>query len=91
MKDSVFVELCKSGDVEKFKVALMNGVNANADDVREALMYTAIDDYIEVAELLLKHSADVNARDNKDNTALMWAIRHSKTEFAELLRSYGAK
>jgi len=47
---------------------------------------------MEVARLLLKHGADVNARDEKGQTPLDWAGLYGEAlEMFELLRSYGAQ
>ena len=56
-----------------------------------ALMWAANNGYTETAELLLKHGANVNAKDNEGSTALMCAADNGHTETANLLRRYGAK
>ncbi|MBQ3455721.1 MAG: ankyrin repeat domain-containing protein, partial [Synergistaceae bacterium] len=43
-----------------------------------------------VAEILLKHGADANIKDEFGRTALMIAERNHHSDVAELLRRYGA-
>ena len=44
----------------------------------------------EIAEILLRHGANVNARDNAGWTALMGASKEGRSEVAEVLLKYGA-
>lgn len=92
MSDDDFVKLCMSGDIKKVEEAIMNGANINARDCVgwTALMMAAYKGYINIAEVLIKHGADVNIRTNTW-TALSWATRYGHTETADLLRKYGAK
>ena len=43
----------------------------------------------EVTELLIAKGADVNAKDQDDETPLDWAIHGKLTEIADLLRKHG--
>ena len=45
----------------------------------------------EIVELLISGDADVNAKDRDDKTPLDWAIKHKRTETADLLRKHGGK
>ena len=47
--------------------------------------------YSELAKLLLFNGADVNAKDDRGRTALMWAIESGHDEMAEILRKYGSR
>ena len=54
-------------------------------------MCAAEDGHTETAKLLLKHGADVNAKNNSwTATAIKCATKKGHTETANLLRSYGA-
>ena len=44
----------------------------------------------EIVELFLKHGADVNAKDDAGETALMNAALIGRTKFAEILLKHGA-
>ena len=44
----------------------------------------------ETVELLLGHKADVNAREDSDNTPLLWAVFQNQPEIAQLLLENGA-
>lgn len=98
MSDNDFIELCKSSDSRKVEEAIMNGANVNArtKTTWTVLMEVVDEGITEVAELLLKHGADVNAKSYSDDkffkgwTALMCAAWNGNTEMAELLLKHGA-
>ncbi len=94
MSDYDFIELCKSGDAVKVQKAISNGANVNAkdNDGRTTLMYAALNGQADVAEVLLKHGADLNAkRPYYDcETALMDAAREGHADVAEILLKHGA-
>jgi cytohesin len=46
--------------------------------------------HLEVAEVLLEHGADVEARDNKDRTPLHWAAKRGRVEVVRVLLEHGA-
>ena len=48
-------------------------------------------DHKEIVELLIAKGADVNTQDDDDKTPLDWAIKHKRTEVADLLRKHGGK
>ncbi|XP_015684323.1 GA-binding protein subunit beta-1 [Protobothrops mucrosquamatus] len=50
----------------------------------------ASEGHASIVEVLLKHGADVNAKDMLKMTALHWATEHSHQEVVELLIKYGA-
>src|SRR4051794_11743986 len=45
---------------------------------------------VKVAKTLIKHGADVDARDDQGQTALMMAVRRRQSEAVDLLLSNGA-
>lgn len=91
MIDSEFIELCKSGNTEKVKEAIIDGANVNAKGNHgyTALMWAAWRGHTQIAELLIKYGAEVNAKTTGGNTALILAGKN--TETAYILRSHGAK
>uniref|UniRef100_A0A8C5L0S1 GA-binding protein subunit beta-1 n=1 Tax=Jaculus jaculus TaxID=51337 RepID=A0A8C5L0S1_JACJA len=50
----------------------------------------ASEGHASIVEVLLKHGADVNAKDMLKMTALHWATEHNHQEVVELLIKYGA-
>lgn len=59
MRDSYFVELCKSGDAAKVEEAIMNGANINAMNrgSRTALMWSERFHHTETSNLLRSYGA----------------------------------
>lgn len=55
-----------------------------------ALHYAAFAGHNEIAQLLIAHGADVNARTPNDSTALMMATREGREDLARLLLDAGA-
>ena len=55
---------------------------------RTPLHFAARDNEVEMVELLLKHGADVNAKQNSGLTPLRVAMRNNAVEAADLLHSY---
>ena len=45
----------------------------------------------EIVELLISKGADVNVKNDGDETALDWAVAWDKPEIAALLRKHGGK
>ncbi len=91
MSDKNFLNLCRLGDVRKVEEALWHGANANAKENKggTALHEAAFRGYSDVAEVLLKYGADVNAT-SYGETALYNAAGQGNTKVAELLLRYGA-
>ena len=54
------------------------------------MMWAAGKGHVEVVRLLLAHHANVDARDRRGQTALVWATTARKTEVVELLKKAGA-
>jgi len=55
------------------------------------LHWAAYEGHKETAELLIAKGVDVNAKTNDGETPLDWAIKHKRTETANLLRKHGGK
>ena len=93
MSDKDFVNLCKSGNVAEIEEAINNGANVNAKYYNITPLMGVLQCDVELtdlAELLIKKGADVNAKDNFSNTILMRAAIRNYTKTAELLIKYGA-
>ena len=84
------------GKLEIARVLLDRGANASAKNVRGLTPLHMVsrggqEDGAGVAQLLLKHGADINAQDENHATALDLALYHERTEIASLLLHYGDK
>ncbi len=89
------VSLAENGRLEELREAINAGADVNARDKSDkyggtALIKAAMLGHTATAALLLKHGADINAKDNRGSTALMWAAMLGYTETAELLLKNGA-
>ena len=99
-----FVEAIKMGDAKKVGEFLRAGANPNAEFKSQTppglwetatfeatpLSYAAGDGNLEIAQLLLDHSADPNLRDSDSDTALMAAASCGYVAIVELLLKCGA-
>lgn len=54
------------------------------------LHLAAMNGEFDIAKMLLKHNADVNAKNNKRMTALCYATNDNRQELVELLLAHGA-
>jgi len=55
------------------------------------LIWSAGNGHVEIVGMLLARHANVDARDSRGQTALMWATAAKKAEVARLLREAGAR
>ena len=65
-------------------------VNATNINYETALMKALEYGYFEIVKYLVKHGADVNARDNTNKTALMYASKWGQLEMVKCLVEHGA-
>lgn len=79
----VSTEVMKPADEEKA------GTDVN-EDISAAALIASLEGNIEMSEALIKAVDDINARDNKGNTALMLAAAFGKTETVSILIKAGA-
>ena len=54
---------------------------------RTALMHAACGGYKEIVQALIDNGADINAQDDKKNTAMTLAQKKGRTEIMETLKS----
>ena len=66
-------------------------VTAKSKDDVTALMMTSLNGVVETTKLLLDRGADVNAKDDKGHTALMWARVDNHSEIMNLLKQHRAE
>ena len=85
-------EAARTGNIEAVRQHLAAGVDVNANlGETTSLNVAAFEGHIEIAELLIAKSADLNARNHWNNTPLGSAIRNDLNAMADLLRKHGAK
>jgi ankyrin repeat protein len=83
-----------TGNAEVIGALLDAGVDPDAanSEGQTALMVVARTGNVEAARLLLRHHADVHAREHwGGQTALMWAAAQSQPEMIRLLLAHGAR
>lgn len=84
----------EANDVAKVRALLSSGNNANeteADSQRTGLHTSAINGNLQIAAILIKAGARIDARDNLGNTPLLYAADHDRLEMAKLLMDMGAQ
>ena len=83
--NSSFMDICRNGTEQEIINAISGMVNTN-----EALRITAGRGKTEAMKALINAGADVNAKDNDDETALMWAAESGHAEAVKILINTGA-
>ncbi|MDH5655085.1 MAG: ankyrin repeat domain-containing protein [Spirochaetia bacterium] len=88
-----FMDKCKEGNLEAVKAFVSLGVDVNfrEDSSKEMPLTRATEgNHPEIIEFLIKSGAQINARDDGGDTALMTAINWNHPEAAEKLLEMGA-
>lgn len=81
----------EKGDVEKVRILLKEGADANARDQWSPALHQAVmNGRSEIMRILLDAGADINSRDYWGNTALQWAAFKGSIENVKLLLDKGA-
>ena len=89
--ENTLVGAARTGDLEAIKQHIVDGADVNALHFEmPPLTWAALMGQTQAAELLLQHGADVNGRNEDDNTALHLAVFLGHAETAELLLKSGA-
>ena len=84
----------EANDVGKVRAMLTSGNNVNEvedDTQRTGLHESAINGNLQIAAILIKAGARIDARDNLGNTPLLYAADHDHLEMAKLLLDVGAQ
>jgi ankyrin repeat protein len=92
-KNDAFLKAVEDDDLVKAKVLLKTGANVNAKGKyfgRRALFDAVRSGNKEMLQLLLDAGADVNARDNEGNTAIMNTYTQATAEIVRMLTNRGA-
>ena len=80
-------------DCVMIKLLIKAGVNINYNNPKingcNALIYAVSENNLEAVKLLLKYKINVNARDNENQSVLLFASKYSN--IYKLLKQYGAK
>jgi uncharacterized protein len=73
---SKIFEAVKNNDLKEVKSLLEKGTDPNSvdEDGDRLLMYAALYSSVDCMQLLIEKGSDVNAKNNLDETALMWSI-----------------
>ena len=84
--DSKLLNAAETGDIEELtRLLKIVDVNLQDKDCWTALMFAALNGYIDCVKLLVDNNADVNLQDKDGWTALMLAAMNGETECAKLL------
>ncbi len=84
--------LIKRGDEPALRVALDAGLDANLANQNgwTLLMLAAVEGNVAIGRLLIEKGASINARNNKDESALTLATHRGYTLFVDLLSGASA-
>jgi ankyrin repeat protein len=84
--------LIKRGDEAGLRVALEHGLDPNLANQNgwTLLMLAAVEGNVPIGQLLIEKGASINARNNKEDSALTLATHRGYTLFVDLLSPNGA-
>ena len=89
--DSKLLNAAETGDIEELtRLLKIVDVNLQDKDCWTALMFAALNGYIDCVKLLVDNNADVNLQDKDGWTALMRAAVKGKTDCVKLLIKNGS-
>ncbi len=92
--ESDLVRAVLSGEINEVKNALSKGADVNeknSQDGTTPLHMAAFFGHTEIAKLLLRNKADINAKDNEGDSPLLAALTNRQKEMGELLVNRGAQ
>ncbi len=85
-------EAIKAKDPQRIEAAFAGGESIDVQDFdgRGPLIYAALIGSLDILDILIKRSANVNHRDKLGNSALFYAASHGDAEIGEALIAAGA-
>lgn len=90
MKQFSFIKACKNNDLESAK-ELISEVDVNfVTDQGPPIVFSTLNGYFDIVELLIKHEAKIDSQDCQGYTALMNASYHGFHDIAKLLTDKNA-
>ena len=87
------IEAVNNNDLEAVTNSINEGAQVNTTNRRTGitpLHCAALKGHVEIAELLLKKGAEIDAKDAEDRTPLHLAAKNNQREFSEFLLKNGA-
>ena len=87
-----YAALCNMHDITTFLIVEQSqDVNARGFDTEETPLHmSSRRGHVENSRVLLKHGADIEARDKRDTSPLAWAALEGHVELARILLEHGA-
>lgn len=80
------VSAAEEGDIDFVKLAIENGIPVDTGtNGWTALAASIYNDYLDIADYLIEHGADVNVKDDQGETILSWASLNGHDNYVKYL------